>query len=539
MAELLTYIPSGVLNLKDFNDAIEYTCNSMKAIREDILDAGISLNEVVNFKKSRIDFYKNKISTLIRSLDESLTNRYQRTFTIPFNHMHYFDMAKSNAFVDVQTRNVKINETRYTQRIAIDKDSDTVKGINFFISNKADLEAGYVEYGADISSILTTYYNYFRYIARSRATTKFTFVVTIPISEQVITSARMTLDNITPFVDSVVIKYKNSTNAVTAHKTAYSALVQDYTEEFFIGDYVSELRVEITKNTHDSISFEDNNAFFDYYFTIKRLELFKKSYFHQNILYTRPISVGSPDIGTMRNSVRLRAEESIPGETDIKYFYSKSARGPLGNIIDTNPLNMTAAHNGDEIEIISHDKKVFTSAGLINRIYNSNYAMLDTPVNVTTILNGGISVFRGVGKYQSITTGDKTLYRFWLVYLDNTDIEIDASNYIDKMYMDTSLINTDSVSIKRGFYKLAVQIKELDDFTITDYVDYLKGLSSSLYIVRERLVFGLPSEVLNTKFSLAFTLLLRPDRKNADILVSMPDKSGLSEQHLVIYDKRK
>lgn len=528
---LLTTVASGALDLNLFNQCMESIPASLGTLYTNSLELGRRLNDLVNFKRSQVSFYNLKIREITSLLEESATNRYQRMFTVPLTHFHFFDMSKSNIDLDVEEQAIKIHETSTGYRIPLEKNY-MFPYVSYWVENASQLNSGFLEYGSEVQDLFSDYFNYFRYVARSRAKTSFTFVLDISLSDEDVSSFRAYFDNIVHMIDSIEVSYRNSTTQIN-FKTVHTDLLRSDKEEFFIGDKVSTLRLKITKNSYDKLNLENGLAYFDYYFTIRKIDFYQKKYYHQNVFYTKPLAFGNPEFGLMRNSVKLRTESRVPDESNIRLFYTKSMRGILGNVLEVDPLNIIAVKDGDEIELINHDKVLITSKASVLQTYNSNYVLLNVPVDVTQILNGNISIFRGVNKYQEVDDDDN-FYRFWFIYLSSDPVEIDLETYTETVYIDTGLVSDDAVTLGRGFYKFAVKTEDIDEF-----VTYLKSLSTDVHVAKDRLVFGLPSEVLKTAYPQAFSLVLRPDKKLADIAVSLPGTADMGEKYIIIYDKRK
>lgn len=535
--DIIEHLEEQEIDIVEFNKAVDSTCISLSNLHDKSLSVVNDLNRLVEFKQGRLDFYKNRILSTLYDLNSALTNKYQKTYTLPLNHYHYLDLSRTDACVDRHNKQIRLNETYDSKRIPLEnmvKDTD----VSFYITNQSTLDSGFLEYGSQIKNLFIDYYNYFRYIARSKSKESFTFVLEIKIPEQQVSHIRLILDNIVTFADSIKVSYKNNSTQ-TSFVTTEDGEIRDGKVEAYIGDLATIVRIEITKTSHDAINFENTFAYFDYYFTIRKVEFISKEFYRQNILFTKPLAFGNKDYGLMRNSLKFRSDEYIPPETDIKYFYTRVTRGILNNIIDVNLSQMTNVKNGDEVTIIPHSKTLLTAGASIHRVYDSNYVYLDTPIKATEVLNGGIRVFRGTYKHQTVRTG---FYRFWIINLSETPIEIDFSDYCTKGYLDTELITTQKIYISRGFYKLAVETKDTEDDTsyIDTFKEYLYSIdTSTLFTAKTQLVFGLPSEVLEGTYESAFTLLTRPDKIMADVLVSLPAKEEISEKYLVVFDKRK
>ena len=536
--DLIEHLEDKEIDVLEFNKAFDSTCTSLHNLHNKSLSVVNALNKLVEFKQGRLDFYRDKISSSIADLNASLTNKYQKVYTLPLNHYHYIDLSKTNACIDRHNKQIRLNETKDSKRIPLEniiKDAD----VSFYIVNQSTLDSGFLEYGSKIKNLFIDYYNYFRYIARSKSKESFTFALEIKIPEQEVSHIRLVLDNIVTFVDKIKVSYKNNSTQ-TSFVTTEDSEIRDSKVETYIGDLVTVLKLEITKTSHDAINFENTFAYFDYYFTIRKIEFIAKSFYRQNILFTKPLAFGNKDYGLMRNSLKFRSDETIVPETDVKYFYTRATRGILNNILDVNMSQMTNVKDGDEITIIPHTKTLLTAGGSIHKVYDANYVYLDTPIKAVEVLNGCIRVFRGTYRYNKIRPG---FYSFWIINLSETPIELDFTDYCNKGYLDTAPITTQKIYISRGFYKLAVETDDTtDDDTayIDSFMEYLYSIDvNSLFTAKHQLVFGLPSEVLENTYESAFTVLTRPDKIMADILVSIPAREEISEKYLVVFDKRK
>lgn len=535
--DIIEHLEDNEIDIVEFNKAVDDTCSILSDLHNKSLSVVNDLNRLVEFKQGRLSFYNTKISSSISDINSSLTNRYQKVYNLPLNHYHFVDLSRTTACVDIHNRQIRLNETYASKRIPLEnivKDSD----VSYYITNQSTLDSGFLEYGSQIKNLFIDYYNYFRYIARSRSKESFTFALEIKLPEQYVSHIRLILDNIVTFVDTIKVSYRNNSTQ-TSFVVTEEGEIRDNKVEAYVGDLATIIRLEITKTSHDAINFENTFAYFDYYFTIRRIEVLSKNFYRQNVLFTKPMAFGNKDYGLMRNSLKFRSEETIQSETDIKYFYTRAIRGILNNVLDTNVSQMVNIKDGDEITIIPHSKTLLTAGASIHKVYDSNYVYLDTPINATEVLNGCIRVFRGTYRYQKIRTG---FYRFWIINLSETPIELDFSDYCTKGYLDTELITTQKIYISRGFYKLAVETEDTGDDTsyIDTFMEYLYSIdTSTLFTAKHQLVYGLPSEVLENSYESAFTLLTRPDKIMADILVSLPAKEEISEKYLVVFDKRK
>lgn len=527
---LLTYAASGYLDLDAYNNYMDLAADSVDGLYANTLSLGKQLNEIVNFKRDQISFYNSKIEEVIDSFNESSSNRYQQAYSLPLNHQHFFNLGKSNADIDTDEEAIKINDTEYGYRLPVEK-YGIADEITYYVEEKAKVDSNFLEYGCTTSDLLSDYYNYFRYVVRATAQGTYTFVVDIPMLGVEVSSLRLYLDNVEAYMDNIEVLYRAP--ASTTFVSKYASTIRSPKEEIFVGEKADIIRIKITKHTYDKLTFENNRVFFDYYFTIRKIDFYKKKYYHQNIFTTKPMAFGAPDVGLMRNHVRVHMEATMPNHTNVRLFYGGIKRGVFGNVISPRQDELVAVKSGDEIELVPYEKTLLTDSSTIYKSYNENYVVLTTPVDVTQILNGGINVFRATNKYHTIGSAGDT-FQFWIIYTERTPLEIVYSDYCDKLYLNSGLCTGDAVTINRGFYKVVTVSSDVDAF-----ITYMKSLSTKLSIAGEKFVFGLPSEILTTNYTQAFTLLLRADKKLADIAVSMPIESELSEKYTIVYDTRR
>lgn len=522
-----------ITEFNNFNSAVHQWVQRLYA---NGLDVNFKLDRLVKFKKSQMDFYKQRIDDVLNTFNAALTRENQRIVEIPLSHMHFVDQAKTTANVDISTRKITINDTDASYRIKAE-DLLTENSINFSVIPPPSIDSHFVESGSEIRNIFINYYNYYRYIVRTKANEPCALEIafTFP-EEQYVASIKLFLDNITRYVDKIKVYISRANYGVT-DKLVYDDFIPFKTFVASVNETVSSITVVITKNTSDNLEFENGKAYFEYFFTLRKIEFYNKQYYRQNIFVSKPVGVGDPILGWSRTTAKFQIEASVPAETDIKYYYINVKRGAAGELMPIAWDKMQIIRPKDTINFVEFDRKVLASDVMIYRLHNSNYAYLKASVHVPSILNGGIYVFRGQGKTSQIgqsTTGQTTAVRFWVINIGTTDLDVNLSDYVTKCYVDTKLVDANSVKVGMGFYKFVVETDDIDTFL--EYLDTFENL----YVARDKLSFGLPSELFSVTFTHAFTLMMDEARIMAGILVSLPtDLDELQDRYLILYDTRK
>jgi|GEM_PF-6446576 hypothetical protein len=511
----------------NYNTYINEVQSNLVNAYSGVLSLSASLSKLVEFKRSRISYYLREISELVDSMNSVLFNKTSNIFILPTHGYHYINQAETSARINKGEGTIQINETKKGYRIPLEnivKDED----VSMYVKDNPSMYS-FVELGSEIKNLFLDVYNYYKLIVRSPEKKSITLVVDIEIPEQYVSSIRLYMDHINPYIDKIKVSYKNSAT-VQEFTTTVDNYFYGQITECFIGNDVDTLRIEIIKATNNTMSFSNSVVYFDYFFTFFLIEFFNKRYYRQNVLVTKPLAFDNSQLGVACNSVKFGASVKEPPETGVRFFYYKVNRGRYGQLPPTNPKDMKSVRNGDSIELVSYDRILLAENAFITRNYDINYSYLDVGVEADKILNAGIYCFRGPNKYTQV---GENFYRVYLIKTTPQYLEIDFDDYCDSGYLDKNKITGSTFSINRGFYVLAVETEDIDT-----YMAYLVGLSSGLFLAQDRLLFGYPSEILSGSYPNGFTIIMDSGRTTGKLLVKTPSIDEISKRYLVLYDKR-